>query len=139
MKNFFYIIFMTLFISSCTSVHKTIKQPFSSVQIKMNDFDLSEQKSASALSVTTLGIDFGRLFLTKTGSAGGITSVPILGQYLSDPTTSYAMYELLDNNSSGDFVFYPQINKKTTCPILGVCLITRITKVDVKARVGTFK
>lgn len=131
---------LILFISSCTSIHKTTKQPFSSVDIKMNDFDLSEQKTATALSVTTLGIDFSRLFLTKTGSAGGIiSSVPILGQYLSDPTTSYAMYELLEDNSSADFVFYPQVNKKTTCPVLGICILNRITKVDVKARMGTFK
>tara|TARA_X000001036_G_scaffold246529_1_gene229826 strand:- start:85 stop:378 length:294 start_codon:yes stop_codon:yes gene_type:complete len=96
---------------------------------------------AKATSVRILGIDFARLFLQKTAAGGGTiaTSIPIVGQYLSDPTTSYAMYNLLEQNDGADFVFYPQTEKKMTCPIIGICLINQVTTVKVKARLGTFK
>jgi hypothetical protein len=140
MKRYLYFFVLLFFVSSCTSIHKTTKQPFSSVELRYSDFDLSEQQSAEATSVTILGIDFKRLFLRKTGGSPSLVgSIPILGQYLSDPTTSYAMYKLLENNNDADFVFYPQVEKKTTCPILGLCVINKITNVEVKAKLGTFK
>jgi hypothetical protein len=49
------------------------------------------------------------------------------------------MYNLLEENDGYDFIFYPQIEKKTTCPILGICLINRGFNVEVKAKLGTFK
>lgn len=129
-----------IILSSCTAIHKTKKQPFSAVDIAMDDFNLSEQKNASATSVTIFGIDFERLFIKKTGSAGSIaSSIPIVGTFLTDPTSSYAMYNLLKDNEEGDFIFYPQTEKKTQCPIIGMCALTKITTVKVKARVGTFK
>ena len=141
MKNILLLSFvLMLAFTSCTSIHKTTKQPYSSVDIKMGDFNLSNQKAAKATSVTIIGIDFDRIFMNKTGAFGpSAASLPIVGQYLSDPTSSYAMYNLLEENDGGDFVFYPQIEKKTQCPILGICILTKITTVNVKARVGTFK
>ena len=142
MKNLFTIMCVGLvaIMSSCTSIHKTTKQPYSHVEINMDDFNLSQQKSAEATSVTILGIDFERLFIKKTGSDNYSTaSVPVIGKYLADQTTGYAMYNLLDSNESGDFIFYPQVEKKTSCPIIGICLLTKITRVEVKARIGTFK
>lgn len=140
MKNILYLFTILIFVSSCTSIHKTTKQPFSSIELEYSDFDLSEQQTAEATSVTILGIDFARLFLKKTGGSSALTaSIPILGQYLSDPTTSYAMYNLLDQNDGADFIFYPQVEKKSTCPVLGICLINKITDVEVKAKLGTFK
>ena len=134
------IFIVALVLSSCTTMNKTIKQPFSAVDIKMSDFSLSKQQSAKATSVTIFGIDFERLFVKKMGSDGSLaTSIPIVGQYLSDPTTSYAMYELLANDSGADFIFYPRNEKKTTCPVIGICLLTKITTVTVNARTGTFK
>ena len=139
MKNILYLFTILIFVSSCTTIHKTTKQPFSSIELEYSDFDLSEQQSAEATSVTILGIDFARLFLKKTGSYSRATSIPILGQYLSDFTTSYAMYNLLDRNDGADFIFYPQVEKKTTCPVLGICIINKITDVEVKAKLGTFR
>lgn len=140
MNKILYFFIALFFLSSCTSIHKTTKQPFSSIELEYSDFELSKQESAQATSVTFLGIDFARLFLRKTGGSSSLTaSIPILGQYLSDPTTSYAMYNLLDQNEGADFVFYPQVEKKTTCPVLGLCLINKITTVEVKAKLGTFK
>jgi len=49
------------------------------------------------------------------------------------------MYNLLDQNDGADFIFYPQVEKKSTCPVLGICLINKITDVEVKAKLGTFK
>ena len=131
---------VALVFSSCTSIHKTMKQPNSLVDIKMSDFKLSEQKSGKATSVLILGIDLERLYMTKTADFGiSAASIPIVGQYLADPTSSYAMYNLLEGSEGGDFVFYPQMEKKTQCPIIGLCILTKITTVNVKARVGTFK
>ena len=74
------------------------------------------------------------------GSDGSLaSSLPIVGQYLADPTTSYAMYNLLEDNDNADFIFYPQTEKKIICPIIGICLINKITTVKVKSRLGTFK
>ena len=131
---------VALVFSSCTSIHKTMKQPNSLVDIKMSDFKLSEQKSGKATSVLILGIDLERLFMTKTADFGiSAASIPIVGQYLADPTSSYAMYNLLEGSEGGDFVFYPQMEKKTQCPFIGLCILSKITTVNVKARVGTFK
>ena len=92
MNKILYFFIALFFLSSCTSIHKTTKQPFSSIELEYSDFELSKQESAQATSVTFLGIDFARLFLRKTGGSSSLTaSIPILGQYLSDPTTSYAL------------------------------------------------
>ena len=138
MKKLFTILLGITIISSCTLSTKTMKQPWSSVDIKMNDFNLSTQQSADASSVTIFGIDFERLFIKKLGNPVAV-SVPIVGKYLNDPTTSYAMYNLLEANEDADFIFYPKVDKTTICPIIGICLLTKITKVEVKAKLGTFK
>ena len=136
-------IFISLLFFSCTSVHKTVKQPVSYVELNRSDFDLTEQETAEATSVTILGIDFARLFVKKTGFADdglvSATSIPVVGQYLADPTTSYAFYNLIDNNPGTDFIFYPQTEKKVICPVLGICLVNSITTVRVTSRLGTFK
>lgn len=140
MKNTLLFLTFALFISSCTTVNKSIKQPWSAVDIKMNDFNLSEQQNAQATSVTILGIDFERLFVQRMGNDGSLAaSLPIVGQYLADPTTSYAMYDLLSYNEGADFIFYPRIEKKTICPVIGICFINKITTVKVQSRMGTFK
>ena len=139
-------IFISLLFFSCTSVHKTVKQPMSHVELNRSDFDLTEQETAEATSVKILNIDFARLFTNKTGFVdemnNGVisaTSIPVVGQYLADRTTSYAFYNLMDNNPGTDFIFYPQTEKKLICPVLGICLINSITTVRVTSRLGTFK
>ena len=141
LTNYFFIFLLIIFtITSCTSVHKTIKHPPAYVELDRDDFTLSEQDEAKATSITILGFDFARIFLKKTAGGSSIaTSIPIVGNYLADPTTSYAMYNLLEQNDGADFIFYPQTEKKITCPIIGICLINKITTVEVKARLGTFK
>ena len=81
-----------------------------------------------------------RLFLKKTGGDSYLSvSVPVVGQFLQDQTTGYAMFNLLEENDDADFIFYPQVEKKNVCPILGICLINCISTVEVKAKLGTFK
>ena len=118
----------------------------SHVELNRSDFDLTEQETAEATSVKILNIDFARLFTNKTGFVdemnNGVisaTSIPVVGQYLADRTTSYAFYNLMDNNPGTDFIFYPQTEKKLICPVLGICLINSITTVRVTSRLGTFK
>ena len=136
----FLLIITVLVFTSCTSIHKSTKQPHSYIELEKSDFTLSEQQSAQATSVTILGIDFQRLFLKKTGSDNyNAVSIPVVGQFLQDQTTGYAMYRLLEENDDADFIFYPQVEQKNVCPILGICLINRISTVEVKAKLGTFK
>ena len=46
MKKLLFIIGLVVTFSVCTTINKSIKQPFSSVDIRMDDFNLSEQKTA---------------------------------------------------------------------------------------------
>lgn len=134
------IFIVAILLSSCTAIHKTTKQPPSYVELDRDDFNLSDQETAEATSVTILGIDFERLFIKRTGSDNySAASVPVVGKYLVDQTTGYALYNLLEDNDDTDFIFYPQVEKKVICPIIGICLINKITTVKVKSRLGTFK
>ncbi len=38
------------------------------------------------------------------GPGSTIASIPVLGQYFGDATTSYAMYKLLEENDGSDFI-----------------------------------
>tara|TARA_B100001059_G_scaffold142577_1_gene142516 strand:+ start:550 stop:711 length:162 start_codon:yes stop_codon:yes gene_type:complete len=39
------------------------------------------------------------------------------------------MYNLLEKNEGAALIFYPQVEKRSTCHFLGICLINRITNV----------
>ena len=116
-----------------------MKEPSSKIELERDDFTLSDQKSAEATSVRIIGIDFARLFSQKVGNPLPVPSIPIIGSAIYDPTTSYAMYNVMDANPGHDFIFYPQYETKVTCPILGICFINSITNVKVTTRLGKFK
>jgi hypothetical protein len=113
------------------------------VNLTKSDFSLSDQVSAEAKSVKVLGIDWGRLFLKKTGGLeGGDSSaisganIPVIGNLLSDSTSNYALFELMTSNPGYDVVFYPQYETKVFRPILGIGFLTKITTVKTTARLG---
>ena len=139
MKNILFFFIGCLLLTSCSITSKTMKEPTSKIELERDDFTLSDQKSAQATSVRIVGIDFARLFSQKVGNPLPVPSIPIIGSAIYDPTTSYAMYNVMDANPGHDFIFYPQYETKITCPILGICLINSITTVEVTTRLGKFK
>ena len=78
MKRLLFIIGLVVTISSCTTINKSIKQPFSSIDIRMDDFDLTEQKTANASSITFIGIDVHRYFIKQMGPGSTVSSIPVL-------------------------------------------------------------
>ena len=138
-------LFVLLITTGCSSLNQTMREPTSSVKFTKNDFLLSEQVSAEARTVTILGIDWARLFSKKTGTIDDqsslITSanVPVIGNFASDKTKNYALYNLMSRNSGYDVVFYPQYNTKVLKPFLGIGFIIKITTVNATARLGKLR
>jgi hypothetical protein len=143
MKQIFMFLAVIVMFSSCTSLNHTMRETNTRVNLTKSDFALSDQVSAEVKSVTVLGIDWGRLFTKKTGdleggdsSAISAASIPVIGNLLSDPTTNYALFELMAANPGYDVVFYPQYETKVFRPILGLGFLTKITNVKTTARLG---
>ena len=128
--------------TSCTTVHRTMREPNVRVDLTRNDFVLSEQVSAEATSKRILGIDFERLFKKNAASIQGgpllvdIASLPVVGTLLVDPTANYALYVLMSNNPGYDVIFYPQYETTIQRPFLGLGFIYRVTTVKTTARLG---
>ncbi len=57
----------SIFLSSCTLMTKSMREPNNRVNFAKDDFTYSAQLSAEASSTKILGIDFARLFMKKTG------------------------------------------------------------------------
>jgi len=132
--------------SSCTTLHKTMREPNTRVELDRNDFILSEQVTAEAHSTKVFGIDWGRIFHEETGEVKGrfsdqinLASIPVVGNYVSNKTANYALYELMRNNPGYDVVFYPQYETKMRKPILGIGVLYNKTTVKSTARLAKFK
>jgi len=129
--------------ASCTTLNRSMREPNTRVNLNKSDFSLSEQVSAEATSTKIFGIDFARIFMSKTGAVDNgaasisLANIPVVGSLLSpDKTTNYALYNLMSSNPGYDVVFYPQYETKVFKPVLGIGLITKITKVKTTARLG---
>lgn len=129
-------------LASCTTYHQTLREPNTRVELEKEDFTLSDQVSAEAKSTKVLGIDWARLFVKRTGQVEGssfsisISSIPVIGNFVTDKTSSYALYELMQNNKGYDVIFYPQFETKIVRPILGIGFFAKITKVKATGRLG---
>ena len=128
--------------SSCSTLNHSMREPNTRVELNKSDFSLSDQVSAEAKSVKIIGIDFKRLFTKKTGTVEGgaasisHASIPVVGNFVSDKTANYSLYELMVNNPGYDVVFYPQYETKVEKPILGIGFLSKITTVKTTARLG---
>jgi hypothetical protein len=128
--------------SSCTTLNHSMREPNTRVNLNKSDFSLSEQVTAEATSVKIFGIDFARLFTKKTGVVKGgaaaisLSSIPVIGNSVSDKTANYSLYELMNANPGYDVVFYPQYETKVVKPALGIGFLTKITTVKTTARLG---
>lgn len=127
-----------LFMTSCTAVRQSMREPNTRVELERKDFTLSPQVTADAKSVKVLGIDWARLFRKEEAYIGDVpvlSTIPLVGSAF-DKTANYALYNMLRNNPGYDVVFYPQYETKVFKPVLGIGFITRITTVNAKARLG---
>ena len=128
--------------SSCSTLNHSMREPNTRVELNKSDFSLSDQVSAEAKSLKIIGIDFERLFTKKTGTVEGgaasisLASIPVVGNFVSDKTANYSLYELMVNNTGYDVVFYPQYETKVVKPILGIGFLTTVTTVKTTARLG---
>lgn len=146
MKSFLYCIVVAVAFSACTTINKSMKEPNVLVNLDKEDFELSEQVSATATTTRILGIDFQRIFTKRSGSINqsnvlniNYTSIPVIGNILKDKASSYALYELMYQNEGYDVIFYPQYESKSIKPFLGVGFILNITEVKTTARLGKLK
>lgn len=147
MKNklfFTAITILSLMLTNCTTINKTIREPNSKVEFKKDDFLFSNQIMAEATTVKVFGIDFPRMVLKKKGSVDGSrfklsASIPVIGNMITDYTANYALFNLMNDNSGYDVVFYPQYETKVFKPVLGIGFLTKITTVKISARLGKLK
>lgn len=135
----------SIFLSSCTLMTKSMREPNNRVNFAKDDFTFSGQLSAEASSTKILGIDFARLFMKKTGSVSGggssaisLASIPVIGGFVGgDKTSGYALYNLMTDNAGYDVVFYPSFATTVKRPI--IIPIFTITTVKVTAKLAKFK
>ena len=135
----------SLFLSSCTTLDRSMREPNTRLNLTKSDFSISEQFSAEATSTKILSIDWERLFMSKTGTIQGgsasisIASIPVIGNLVSDKTANFALYELMNANPGYDVVLYPQYETKISKPALGISFIYTVTTVKATARLGKLK
>ncbi|MEX0966417.1 MAG: hypothetical protein WD077_04210 [Bacteroidia bacterium] len=132
-----------IMLSSCTSIHKTMREPSSRVEFEKDDFALSGQVSAEAKTVKVLSIDWSRLSGRETAAIQGgpqgmvdIANIPVIGNYVVDKTANYALYNLMAANPGYDVVFYPQYETRVERPIIGIGFLYKTTTVKTTARLG---
>jgi hypothetical protein len=143
------IIFTTillLFFAGCTTVNKSMREPNVRLELVLSDLSLSGQVTAEATSTKILGIDWDRLFTQKTGTVEGsgslninLASIPVVGNYVTDQTVNYALYEMMIANPDYDVVIYPQYQTTVRKPLLGMGFIMKTTTVQATARLGKLK
>jgi hypothetical protein len=129
--------------SNCTTYSRSMREPNTRLNLNKDDFTLSDQVSASAKSVTVLGIDWKRFFTSKTAtiehdgsSSISWASIPVIGNIISDRTANYSLYDMMNANPGYDVVFYPQYESKVLKPALGIGFLVRISHVKTTARLG---
>ena len=135
-----------LLYTGCTSVHQTMREPNARVEFEKDDFEFSEQVSATATSTTIFSIDWERLFRQETGDVEGVSIIPInlalipvVGHVMGVPAANFALYEMMQTNPGYDVVFYPQYLITVEKPVLGLGFIYKTTTVTATARLARIK
>lgn len=130
---------LALLSTGCMSTNQTITGDLPEIKIepKNIDLELTEPMEASAVTIRVFGIDWERLFGSRTATVKASVYAPnILG---FDRTDQYALFNLLKQNPGYDMVLYPQITTITRKPFLGLGLIYMETEVKVSARLGKLR
>ncbi|MBA3681284.1 MAG: hypothetical protein H0W73_08995 [Bacteroidetes bacterium] len=134
-----------IFLTSCTNINKSMREPNTRLNLEKKDFTLSDQVTGEATSTKIIGIDFKRLFLKETGThvndnassvlPFSLASIPVLGGIIVDATAGYALHDMMQKNPGFDVVFYPQYETTVKRPI-GLGFIYKVTTVKATARLG---
>ncbi|MDZ7739871.1 MAG: hypothetical protein U5K32_12555 [Bacteroidales bacterium] len=143
-KLAFWAVVVVVSFSSCTSIHKTMKEPNVRVDLTKSDFELSEQVTGEAKVIRVLGIDWARLFrkttadiqpVTSVSSLINLSSIPVIGNIITDKSSGYALYKLMKDNPGYDVVFFPQFSIDQTRYLF----VVKIINVKATARLGKLK
>lgn len=140
---------IVMVVTSCTNINKSMREPNTRLNLTRSDFTLSEQVNGEATTTQILGIDFARLFLKKSANVNkdgfpagplgiDITSIPVIGGFVMNKTSSYALYDMMEKNKGYDVVMYPQYEITVKRPI-GFGFIYKVTTVKATARLAKFK
>lgn len=144
-KSVLCLAFGAMMLTSCSSMKHSMREPNSRVEFTKGDFSFSKQVTAEATSTKILGIDWERLFSSNSGNvdkdaagAFDFAALPVVGPYLQDRTSGYALYKIMQDNPGYDVVFYPQYETSVNKPI-GLGFIYKITTVKATTRLGKIK
>ena len=121
---------VALFATSCSVSQRSMREPNIRLELVSEDFVVSEPVVGTATVVRVLGIDWARLFVSKSGS----TNASIIGNILN-MEDAYAIYDMMEKNPGYDVVMYPQVSKVTK----GFPVIFMKTDITVTARLGKLK
>lgn len=136
---------ITICFSACTTLNRTMPDPNVRVELKKDDFILSEQVTASAYTSRVIGIDFKRTFTLDTTVVGkgyrvpSLADIPVIGNIMTDRTAEYALWQLMQDNPGYDVIFYPQYEVHVRKPILGMGFLYKRTTVKTTAVLGKLK
>lgn len=145
-KHFLMVAVAASIFSSCSVMHQTMREPNARVEFVKSDFEFSEQVSGEATTTRILGIDWSRLFdkkktnVAKDGLAApiDIATIPVIGNFIQDPTYNYALWDMMTKNAGYDVVFYPSFIKTDKKPA-GIGFFYKVTTVEVKAKLAKIK
>lgn len=139
------IIVSGVFLTNCTNINRSMREPNTRLNLEKKDFTLSDQVTGEATSTKILSIDFKRLFLKESGIHNNdnimpslpinFASIPVIGSFIMDPTAGYALYDMMKKNPGYDVVFYPQYEATIKRPI-GIGFLYKVTTVKATARLG---
>ncbi|MDL2244101.1 hypothetical protein LJC54_01155 [Parabacteroides sp. OttesenSCG-928-J18] len=132
-KVFFVTCFVSVIFCSCSS-HRGMQSPSSVVEFKKDNFEFSEQLSATASTARILGIDWNTLFYGKKGDFSNSIITPSIIP-LSDSSVNKAVYKLMEQNPGYDVVFYPSVKSTKG----GIPFIFMRYKTTVNARLAKIK
>lgn len=146
MKKVFALLAVVMLIaSSCTNINKSMREPNMRLNFEKKDFTLSDQVTGEATQTKILGIDFQRLFLKESGSTKSdnivaafpinLASIPVIGGFLVDQASGYALWDMMKKNPGYDVVLYPQFETTIKRPI-GLGFIYKVTTVKATARLA---
>ncbi len=146
-RNLIYsgLFFLVISAASCTTINRTMHDPNLRVELRKDDFVLSEQVTAEASTVRIIGIDFKRTFSRSAPEAGrgytvpSLADIPVIGNMLTDRTAEYSLWQLMQDNPGYDVVFYPQYELRARKPFLGMGFIYKKTTVKTTAVLGKLK
>lgn len=145
-KIFVLFVGVAALLSSCTSINRSMREPNTRLNLERKDFTLSDQVTGEATSTKIFGIDFARLFLKESAGTQNdnamapmlpinIAMIPVIGSFVYDATSGYALYDMMKKNPGYDVVIYPQFETTVKRPI-GLGFIYKITTVKTTARLG---